>query len=544
MPNPLERGLELLADYHRPDASVAHILCDRHPLDAVAFTVIDADLSATDLTYGDLAAASAAFATGLARLGVGPGDRVATLMGKSPEYLIALLGIWRLGAVHVPLFTAFAPPAILMRLAGSHAKVVVTDTTQRPKLDPEPGAAAPPWRIVLARHSHTPQWTSDVDFADLAATPVGADPTAAVGGDAPLVHLYTSGTTGRPKGVVVPVRALAAFQTYLEFGLDVTSDDVYWNAADPGWAYGLYFGILAPLAAGRRALVVRPPFNPATTWAVLDRYQVTNLAAAPTVYRAMRAAPAPAKVSLRRASSAGEPLTPDVNEWAPDALGTLVHDHFGQTETGMVLNNHHHPAVARPLKPGSMGQPMPGWTVGILDDERDEPVPDGTPGRLAVDLTASPLAWFAGYADDPDKTSEKFTADGRWYLTGDTGTRDEDGYFRFSSRDDDVIIMAGYRIGPFDIESVLTSHPAVAECAVIAAPDRIRGEVLEAFVVLHAGHAADTTALQQWVRDGYGAHAYPRTIHFVSTLPKTESGKVRRHTLREQRRAELATGDQ
>jgi acetyl-CoA synthetase len=206
----------------------------------------------------------------------------------------------------------------------------------------------------------------------------------------------------------------------------------------------------------------------------------------------------------------------------------------------MVLNNHHRPSLARPLRPGSMGQPMPGWTVGVLHEERDEPVPDGTPGRIAVDLAHSPLAWFAGYAGDPDRTSEKFAGGGRWYLTGDTGTRDADGYFRFSSRDDDVIIMAGYRIGPFDVESVLATHPAVAECAVIAAPDQIRGEVLEAYVVLRDGHTVEAAELQQRVREGYGAHAYPRTVHFVPQLPKTESGKVQRHALRQRRRAELA----
>jgi acetyl-CoA synthetase len=300
--------------------------------------------------------------------------------------------------------------------------------------------------------------------------------------------------------VVVPVSALAAFQMYLEFGLHVTADDVYWNAADPGWAYGLYYSVLAPLAAGRRALVVRPQFSPAAAWAVLDRYRVSNLAAAPTVYRAMRAEPpaAAGPLAVRRASSAGEPLTPDVNEWAPTALGTIVHDHFGQTETGMVLNNHHHPLLARPVKPGSMGRPMPGWSVDVLRDDADETVPAGVAGRIAIDLTASPLAWFRGYVDESDRTTVKFSNSGRWCLTGDTGSRDDDGAFRFSARDDDVIIMAGYRIGPFDVESVLTKHPAVAECAVIASPDQIRGEVLEAYVVLLPGQSVEPAELQQW----------------------------------------------
>jgi acetyl-CoA synthetase len=533
MPSPLERGLRLLADYGAPDASVADILCDRHDPAAVAFTVVDTDLSSVDLTYGELRAESTAFAAGLAELGVGPGDRVATLMGKGREQLVALLGIWRLGAVHVPLFTAFAPPAVATRLDGSGARVVICDPAQRSKVGTDP------WRVVVT--GGPPQETSDVEFGAVCRPGAEVEPVAA-GGEAPMVQIYTSGTTGRPKGVVIPVKALATWQIYLEYGLDVAPDDVYWCAADPGWTYGLYSAVIAPLVAGRRALLVRPQFSPAVAWGVLDRYRVTNMAAAPTIYRAMRAAgrSSPVAPTVRRASSAGEPLTPEVNEWAPAALGCPVHDHYGQTETGMVINNHHHPDVARPLRAGSMGHAMPGWTAQVLQLDRDEPAPVGTLGRIAFDLTASPLAYFTGYVDEPAKTAEKVSPDGRWYLTGDTGLADEDGYLHFQARDDDVIIMAGYRIGPFDIESILAGHPAVVECAVIAAPDAIRGEVIEAYVVLREGATVPVEDLQQLVREGYGAHAYPRTIHFVPSLPKTESGKMQRHILRQRRRAELA----
>lgn len=369
---------------------------------------------------------------------------------------------------------------------------------------------------------------------------------AAVGGDAPLIHIYTSGTTGNPKGVVVPLRALAAFQAYAEFGLGIRAeDDMFWCAADPGWAYGLYFGILATLSTGVRSVLFEGGFTPESTMAVLAQQRVTNFAAAPTVYRSLRTSglePA-AGVRLRCASSAGEPLTPDVNIWAQDVFGITVHDHYGQTEAGMLINNHHHRDVARPIKEGSMGCPMPGWRATILHDDRDEEVGFGEPGRVAMVLPESPLAWFDGYDGDPEKSVAKFAGGGRWYVTGDTGRMDEDGYFYFSARDDDVIIMAGYRIGPFEVESVMATHPAVAECAVIAMPDEVRGEVIEAYVVLCDEHVAGPdldVEIQMWVKRNFAAHAYPRRVHFTTIMPKTPSGKIQRFVLKQWCTADLA----
>jgi acetyl-CoA synthetase len=306
-----ERVSELLAEYGSPDANAAELLCDRHPADAVAFTVIEPDLSATDLTYGELRRESARFAAALADLGVGPGDAVAVLMGKSRELVVALLGIWRRGAVQVPLFTAFATPAIALRLTASKAAVVVVDADQLPKLAPGPDLPADAVRHVVVVGGAPEEGQSS--FAELLAAHAGADdPSVAVGSDGPLLLLFTSGTTGTPKGVPVPVKALASFSAYLEFGLDVTADDVFWNAADPGWAYGLYYAILGPLARGTRSLLLHAGFSASLSWQVMQRFGVTNFAAAPTVYRALRAdpTPVPAGVRLRRASSAGEPLTP------------------------------------------------------------------------------------------------------------------------------------------------------------------------------------------------------------------------------------------
>ncbi|MEU4597030.1 AMP-binding protein [Nocardia sp. NPDC023988] len=561
------RVRDLLARYDGPEACAAELLCDGHPADAIAFTVVESDLTARDLTYGELRERSSRFAAALAGLGVGPGDRVATLMAKSADLVVALLGIWRRGAVHVPLFTAFAPAAIEFRLAASNTRVVVADVDQAPKLlagegfpagdgpatpsgrigaGAEPSLAAPDSSGSAAGPTSPPitivageALPGTLSFHDLLDTHRADDPRAvpvAVGGDGLLVQLFTSGTTGTPKGVPIPVRALASFHAYQEFALDVRGDDVYWNAADPGWAYGLYYAILAPLATGVRSLLLHAGFSAPLTWEVLRRFGVTNFAAAPTVYRALRAdAQVPDGVALRRASSAGEPLTPEVVSWSRDALGVAVRDHYGQTEHGMVICHAWHPDLDVEAPAGSMGRQLPGWACTVLAEDADTEAAPGEVGRVAIDTDHSPLLWFLGYLDDPERTSARFTADGRWYLTGDVGARDADGFFRFSARDDDVIIMAGYRIGPFEVESVLVMHAQVAEAAVVGMPDELRGEVLEAFVVPREGVDGDdelVAELQQLVKDEFAAHAYPRRVHFVASLPKTPSGKVQRFLLR------------
>ncbi|WP_280235406.1 AMP-binding protein [Nocardia cyriacigeorgica] len=534
--DPNARVRELLECYDRADANAAELLCDRHPADAVAFTVIDSELSSTDLTYGELRVKSERFAAALAGLGVEPGDRVATLMAKSEDLVVALLGIWRRGAVHVPLFTAFAPPAIAFRLMTSGASVVVVDPDQADKLAPGDDIPVdPPWRTIVSGDGAS---SAALRMKDLLATDAPVEPAVSVGGDGLLVQLFTSGTTGTPKGVPIPVRALASFHAYQEFALDVRPDDVFWNAADPGWAYGLYYAILGPLASGIRSLLLHAGFSPALTWQVMERFGVTNFAAAPTVYRALRADTSAApEVRLRRASSAGEPLTPEVVAWSADTLGVAVRDHYGQTEHGMVICNAWHDELNTEAPAGSMGRSLPGWACAVLADDADTEAPTGELGRIAIDTERSPLLWFLGYLDAPERTAQRYTADGRWYLTGDAGSQDADGFFHFSARDDDVIIMAGYRIGPFEVESVLVLHEDVAEAAVVGRPDELRGEVLEAFVVVREGRTGGEeleAELQTLVKKKFAAHAYPRRVHFVPNLPKTPSGKVQRFLLRQQ----------
>ncbi|QHE66748.1 AMP-binding protein [Rhodococcus sp. WAY2] len=528
------RVREILSSYSGEDANVAWLLCDRHPPESLALTVVNEDLSTTRLTYGDLAESSRRFAQVLTDRGIGRGDRVATLMGKGTDLVSVLLGIWRVGAVYVPLFTAFAEDAVTSRLANSETKLVVVDAQYRSKI-----AASDDWDVLVAGGDE------DGLTAAMASVSTDARPPVSVGGDGPLVHMFTSGTTGTPKGVVHPVRYIAGWQSYLEFALGVGEDSVFWCAADPGWAYGLYTAVIAPLAAGVPTILTRGGFSAASTWDVLSQLQVTDYAAAPTVYRGLRAETLtrPDTLALRRLSSAGEPLTPEVNLWADKELGLLVHDHYGQTELGMPAGFPHHPDLAHPVIAGAMGVALPGWTLTVLDNDRDEPAPAGTVGRLAVVVADSPLMTFTEYAAGRGDAG-RFTTDKKHFLTGDTASIDTDGILHFSSRDDDVIIMAGYRIGPFDVESVLAQHPAVRECAVVAAPDEVRGEVIEAFVIRKPESTADeedlVRELQQWVKTKYAAHAYPRRVHFVDTLPKTPSGKIQRAQLRQQRRAELA----
>ncbi|MET9263256.1 AMP-binding protein [Amycolatopsis sp. NPDC004079] len=532
--SPERTTFDLLQTYAAPDADATHLLCGRHPADAVAFTLVEADLSSRDLTYGQLEAASARFAAALAAHGVRPGDRVATLMGKSAELVTALLAIWRLGAVHVPLFTAFAPPAIAQRIVGNGTRVVVVDAGQRAKLDPGEDLPADPSRIIVTTGEAA---GDDLSFEALLDEPHPLPDPVAVGGDGTLVEIFTSGTTGTPKAVPVPLRGLAGIHSYQQFCLDQTDEDVFWNAADPGWAYGLYFALLGPLATGRRSLLLHAGFSPELTWQVLERFGVTNFTAGPTVYRALRSSglPVPVGLRLRHCSSAGEPLTPDVVTWAEEVLGCPVRDHYGQTETGMVVGNAWHPALLAPVKTGSMGRPLPGFAVEVLKAGSDEIAEVGETGRVAIDVSASPLMPFSGYRDAPERTAERFSADGRWYYTGDIAARDRDGYLTFGSRDDDVILMAGYRIGPFEVESALTQHEAVAEAAVIGAPDELRGELVVAYVVLNPGvDGSDELAdeLKQTVKTRLAAHVYPRRIHFVAELPKTPSGKIQRFALR------------
>jgi acetyl-CoA synthetase len=525
-------GAALVQKFGATDACAARLLCDDHPADDVAFTVVEPDLTARELTFGELGRESARFAAALADLGIGPGDRVAVLMGRSIEHIVALLGIWRRGAVLVPLSTALGRPGIAARLRAADVALVVVDADRRTKLAAGEGVPADPrWRVVVVRGE---PGRRELSFEALMALYLDDSLLlpVAVGGDGSLVHVFTAGTAGPPKAIPVPVRALAAFAV-ARLAIEDQPDDVHWDTADPGWATGLYSAILGPLAGGRRGLLTRGSIAPAPAWRLLDRYRVTHLHAAPAHFRAMAAAGPPLPgLALRYASSTGEPLPPDLVTWAEEVLGHPLHDRYGQAELGTVL------VGDGGCGPGTTGRPLPGWSVAVLADDHDEPAPPGVVGRLAVDRDASPLMWFTGYAGEPERTATSFTRDRRWYLTGDTAGVDADGCHRFSARAGDVIVTAGHRIAPFEVESVLMLHDDVVEAVVVGVPTARRGTVPEAYVVLRPG--AEPTfgladELKQLVRTKLAAHAVPSVVHVVDALPRTPGGSVRRAALRERR---------
>ncbi|MGP0057687.1 MAG: AMP-binding protein [Beijerinckiaceae bacterium] len=502
--------------------------CDRWAANGrVALDWFARDFSQESLTFHDLQLASARFANLLRARGIGRGDVVAALLPRIPELLVVVLGTWRAGAVYQPLFTAFGPAAIESRVTasgGSQAKLIVTDAANLAKLDAVPNC--PP--VLMVDRGQT---GAGAFAAALAAQPAEFAPVM-LSGDDPFVVLFTSGTTGSPKGVLYPLRMLLPVAVYMRDGIDLRASDRFWNVADPGWAYGMLYAVMGPLLLGHATTMYDGPFSVESAVRVIAMHGVTNLAAAPTVYRMMmaagEAAMAPIAGQLRVASSAGEPLNPEVSRWAQRVLHCPLHDHYGQTELGMVVNDHH--GLSHATKSGSAGLAMPGFELAVLDDHL-QPVPRGTPGVLAVHRTRSPLLTFQGYwrAETPNLS-------GDWYLTGDTMEQDADGFFFFVGRSDDIITSAGYRIGPFDVESVLMEHPAIAEVAVVGKPDPERTEIVKAFIILRQGHAASdalAAELQQHVRHRLSLHAYPREIEFVEELPKTPSGKMQRFLLRQ-----------
>ncbi|MDA8307450.1 MAG: AMP-binding protein [Deltaproteobacteria bacterium] len=538
---PEEAVQSWLKEYGGSGVSAAYFLCDRHASipEKIALFYEDKQGRSLKFTFRELRELSAKMAGFLQSIGIKKGDRVAALLPKTPELLITALAVWRLGAVYVPLFTAFGPDAIELRAGDSGASAVVTNAAHRPKLNDAPSCVGGNIRVITVADA-LGKGIEEGDYSfwnELEKANPLEKPTPVTGDDM-MIMLYTSGTTGSPKGVEVPVKALAAFQAYMEFGLDIREDDMFWNMADPGWAYGLYYNAMGPLLVGKATLFFNAPFNATDVFRILSQYRVTNFASAPTAYRALKAegdkAAAQFPLYLRVASSAGEPLNPEVIEWSRKVLGVPIHDHYGQTELGMVANNHHRADLKRPLKMGSLGQSMPGFRMTVVSEEGRE-LEAGVDGIFAADVENSPLFWFRGYWNDEARTKERFLCSGRYYLAGDTVSMDGDGYFYFSGRSDDIILCAGYRIGPFEVESALIKHPAVAEAAVVGKADELRLQIVKAYVALKPGTAPSeelAEELKAFVKTHLAAHQYPREIEFVEQLPKTPSGKIQRFLLR------------
>jgi acetyl-CoA synthetase len=498
---------------------------DRHPAGAVALEWENARGARKNFSFGQLRELSARFANLLAANGVRPGDVVAGMLPRIPELLVTILGTWRAGAVYQPLFTALGPKAIEHRLQLAGAKFVVTDAANRAKLDEI--VNLPPVAVV----SDVAPRQGDFDFAaELESAADHFEPVLRAGHEI-FMMMSTSGTTGLPKGVPVPLNALPSILAYMRDAVDLRPEDRFWNIADPGWAYGLYYAVIGPLLLGHATTFYDGPFTPESTYRLIATRKITNLAGAPTAFRLLIAAgpqaAAGVKNQLRAVSSAGEPLNPEVIRWFAEHLAAPIHDHYGQTELGMVVNNHHR--LRHHVHPGSAGFAMPGYRVAVLDEHSRE-LPPNQPGMLAIDIARSPLLWFTGYF----KQATPAIADG-YYRTGDTVELEPDGRISFVGRSDDVITSSGYRIGPFDVESALIEHPAVIEAAVIGKPDPERTELVKAFVVLAQNfEPSDALAeeLSQYVKRRLSAHAYPREVAFVEQLPKTPSGKLQRFLLR------------
>lgn len=510
----------------------------------VALRCIDRVGTRRDITYGELAEHSSRFANLLHGLGIEPGERVFVLMPRNADLFIAALGTLKHRAVLSPLFAAFGPEPICQRLTLGSGRVLVTT----PGLYRRKVAAI---RSELPELGHVLLAGGDAELApgtvDLDSALAGASPAYDIGptkpGDMALLH-FTSGTTGTPKGAIHVHEAVVSHAITGLLALDLHEDDVFWCTADPGWVTGTSYGIISPLVHGVTCIVDEGEFDAERWYQTLERERVTVWYTAPTALRMLvQAGPEAAEghdlSALRFVASVGEALNPEVVVWTRDVLGVPAHDNWWQTETGGIMVANY---AAMDIRPGSMGRPLPGIEATVLRrDERGKVVLDeagealpaapGEEGELA--LRPGWPSMFRGYLGEEERYRACFS--GGWYLSGDLARYDDDGYFWFIGRADDVIKSAGHLIGPFEVESCLMEHPAVVEAGVIGMPDPVAGELVHAFVSLRPGtEPSDELRLELigFARKRLGAAVAPRDIEFDQHLPHTRSGKVMRRLLK------------
>lgn len=507
--------------------------CERYVgSDKVALIWQAKDGRSEQWTFEQLAEASGKLANYFKHVGIQTGDCIAGLLPRTPELLITILATWRIGAIYQPLFTAFESKAIEHRLDTANTQLVVTNSEQRSKLNHIEVAQ------ILTVYTDQHEKKFDPDFWQEVDKQHATFEAVQLGFDDDFLMMFTSGTTGLAKSVPVPLKAVLAFKEYMLHAVGLTEEDSFWNLADPGWAYGLYYGITGPLALGHSIIMDERAFSVDNALEIIKKYKVSNLTGSPTAFRMFfgfkEKFDASIQTHLRVVSSAGEPLTPEVIHWFKQDLKVNIFDQYGQTELGMVIGNHH--ALQHPVKIGSAGFANPGHRFAVLNQKHEE-VERGEIGTLAIDFSQSPLTWFKGYGGNNRKSFV-----GHYYLTGDTVKLNELGGIDFVGRADDVITTSGYRVGPFDVESTLLECVEVLESAVIGKPDIERTEIVKAFVVLKpqvAASAALATQLQDYVRSRLSKHSYPREIEFVEHLPKTSSGKIQRNLLKQQEIAKL-----
>jgi len=520
--------------------NIAHEAVDRHAAggrrDHPALRFLGKRGEPQTLTYGDLSAESNRFANVLQRLGVAKGERVFALLGRIPELYVTALGTLKNRSVFCPLFSAFGPEPLQARLSLGDARVLVTTPAlyarkaaqirdSLPKLDfvllAGPAPSLPPRTLDLGGLLRAAS-----DRFEIGPT----DPE-----DMALLH-FTSGTTGKPKGAVHVHRAVVAHHATGRFALDLHPEDVFWCTADPGWVTGTSYGIVSPLTNGVTSIVDEADFDAERWYRILQDQRVGVWYTAPTALRMlMKAGPELARRfdlrNLRFIASVGEPLNPEAVVWGREVLGLPIHDNWWQTETGGIMVSNY---AAMDVKPGSMGKPLPGIEAAIVrrnDSGAEEIRQPGVEGELA--LRPGWPSMFRGYLHEEERYRKCFS--GGWYLTGDLARRDQDGYFWFVGRADDLIKSSGHLIGPFEVESALMEHRAVAEAGVIGKPDPMVNEVVKAFVCLHKGFEpgeALRNELLGFARVRLGPAVAPKEIAFVPSLPRTRSGKILRRLLR------------
>jgi acetyl-CoA synthetase len=486
-------------------------------------------------TFAQMRDESNRFANVLKKLGVKKGDRVFFFMERLPETYFGVFGALKVGAVAGPLFSAFGPEPVKDRLLDSGAKVLVTQPSLRAKITGILGDLPDLEKIIVVNklgRDKEPIVDGDLSWETLmkgASSDFTIEPTRQF--DYSVMH-YTSGTTGKPKGAVHCHLAIAQQYITGKWVLDLQDDDIYWCTADPGWVTGTSYGMFAPWSNGVTQLITEGGFNASAWYRWIDKYKVTVWYTAPTAVRMLMKAGAEVVrkhdlSTLRHINSVGEPLNPEAVVWGNEVFGQAIHDNWWQTETGAQLIANY---ASMQVRPGSMGRPIPGVEAAILDDNY-EPLPPGQDGQLAV--RPGWPSMFRDYWKATEKYNSRFRKG--WYITGDQARMDEDGFFWFQGRADDVINTAGHLVGPFEVESALIEHPAVVEAGVIGKPDELAMEVVKGFVALKAGHEPSDELrrdIMKFVRNKLSAAVAPREIEFVDSLPKTRSGKIMRRLLK------------
>jgi acetyl-CoA synthetase len=494
--------------------NIAVDVCDRHPREKLAMVHEDFQGNQREVSWGELQDASNRFANVLTAHGVVPGDRVAMLLPATPETAAAFFGTWKAGAILLSMSVLYGDEGIRHRLTDSQAKVLVTNAANEARID-----RSLIERVLILDDELLGGGASSFDTVNTKA-------------EDPAQLYYSSGTTGLAKGILHAHRYVLAHEEFI-YCHDVHDGELFHGMGEWAWAAGIC-PLLGPWRLGAVQAVYQREggFDPAKQLDFLSRHQVTNVFATPTAIRSMMSisdAGTRYPQQFRIVCSAGEPLNPEAIRWFREQYGITVLDYYGLTESYPLCANYPFMEV----REGSMGKPVPGWEVSILDED-ERPVRAGERGEICLKARTNPH-YPLGYWNRPASDSEEVFG-GDWFHTKDAARADDDGYFWYEGRADDVIISAGYRIGPFEVESACLEHPAVAEAAAVASPDERRGNVVKAFVVLAAGHEPSETLAEEikgFVRDHHSAYAYPRLIEFVADLPKTLTGKIRRIELRQ-----------